>query len=331
VVIGACTQAGACINGPGKAYVFLKPGSGWVTTSTFKAELTASDGVAADAFSNSVTTSGSVVLVGAPSATVGANATQGAVYVFVKPSSGWKSMTQTAKLTASDGKAGDSLGFVSLNGAGTLALLGAPGAAVGSNAGQGAAYIFVKPTSGWKTTSTFNAKLTASDGMAGDSFGFCNFGGGCMTTDGKTVLIGAPQGNGPTGPGKAYIFTEPLSGWATTSAFAAELTSSDSLTGDNFGFSAAISSTGTTAIVGAEFATVGTNSRQGAAYIFAKPHAGWKTTSTFTAKLTASNGNAFAFFSYGGAAISGNTAAVGALGTKVGTNKDQGAAYVFGP
>jgi hypothetical protein len=278
-----------------------------------------------------VTIAGSVVLVGAPSATVGANATQGAVYVFVKPSSGWKSMTETAKLTASDGKAGDSLGFTSLNGTGTLALLGAFGAAVGSNAGQGAAYIFVKPTSGWKTTSTFNAKLTASDGMAGDSFGFCNFGGGCMTTDGKTVLIGAPQGNGPTGPGKAYIFTEPTSGWATTSAFTAELTSSDSLTGDNFGFSAAISSTGTTAIVGAEFATVGTNSRQGAAYIFTKPSSGWKTTSTFKAKLTASNGKPFTFFSYGGAAISGSTAAVGALGTKVGSNADQGAAYVFGP
>jgi hypothetical protein len=43
-------------------------------------------------------------------AKVGSNNHQGAAYVFVKPGGGWSSGTQTAKLTASDGAAGDALG-----------------------------------------------------------------------------------------------------------------------------------------------------------------------------------------------------------------------------
>jgi len=39
----------------------------------------------------------------------------------------------------------------------------------------------------------------------------------------------------------------------------------------------------------------------------------------------------YGFFSYGGVAISGKTVAAGAEGTKVGNNKNQGAAFVFGP
>jgi hypothetical protein len=327
-VIGACSQGGACSNGPGKAYVYVKPAAGWATTSTFTAELTASDGLAADAFGDSVTIAGTTVMVGAPNATVEGHANQGAVYVFVKSSHGWRNMTETAKLTASDGLGGDTLGFVSLNGNASIALLGASGATLGGNANQGAAYVFIKPTTGWATSSAFAAKLTVSDGASGDFFGFCNFGGGCVSSSGKTIIVAAPQGgsSSATGPGKAYIFLEPTAGWKTTSAFTAELTAAGGLTGDNFGFSAAISGTGTMAVVGAEFA----NTRQGAAYVFIMPGKGWATTSTFSAKLTASDGKPFSFFSFGGAAISGTTIAVGAAGTKVGSNNDQGAAYIFG-
>jgi trimeric autotransporter adhesin len=329
IVVGACSQNGVCNNGPGKTYVYVEPPSGWATTSAFNAELTASDGQATDAFGNAVTVAGKTVLVAAPGATIGGNAGQGAVYVFVEPKGGWKSMTQTAKLTASDGQAGDNFGFGSLNSMGSIALVGSPFATVGANSQQGKAYIFLKPAKGWKSTTAFNAELTASDGEAGDFFGFCNFGGGCISANGKTAIIGAPQGGccGSTGPGKAYVFIEPGEGWATTSQFTAELTASDGATGDNFGFSAAISANGSTVVIGAEAA----NTWQGAAYVFAKPKSGWETTSKFEAKLTASDGKPYSFFSYGGAAISGKTVAVGAAGAAVGSNADQGAAYVFGP
>ena len=60
----------------------------------------------------SVAISGNTIVAGAPEATVNGNPDQGAVYVFVKPRGGWQDATQTAKLTASDGAAGDGLGGI---------------------------------------------------------------------------------------------------------------------------------------------------------------------------------------------------------------------------
>ena len=70
-----------------------------------------------DYFGSSVSISGNTVVVGAPDDTVGSNNQQGAAYVFTEPGSGWANMTQTAKLTASDGAAGDYFGHsVSISG-----------------------------------------------------------------------------------------------------------------------------------------------------------------------------------------------------------------------
>src|ERR1700732_81569 len=73
------------------------------------AELTASDGALYDSFALSVAASGDTVVVGASGATINSKSYQGAAYVFVKPAGGWTAMTQTAKLTASDGLLGDQL------------------------------------------------------------------------------------------------------------------------------------------------------------------------------------------------------------------------------
>ena len=83
VVIGACPQSGMC-NVQGKVYVFLKPKSGWKTTQTFNAELASSDGMTNDEFAASVGISGTTIVAGAPLATIGANLSQGAAYVFGK-------------------------------------------------------------------------------------------------------------------------------------------------------------------------------------------------------------------------------------------------------
>jgi hypothetical protein len=90
----------------GAAYVFTKPGSGW-TNMTEVAELTASDGSSLVNFGDAVAINGNTIVVGAQAAGVGGNAYQGAAYVYTQPAGGWTSMTQTAKLTASDGAAGD--------------------------------------------------------------------------------------------------------------------------------------------------------------------------------------------------------------------------------
>jgi trimeric autotransporter adhesin len=329
IVVGACPQSGVC-NGPGKVYVFLKPKSGWKTTSKSKAELTASDGTASDGFSNELALSadGNTVAVGAAGATIGGNVAQGAAYVFVKPASGWKTTTQTAKLYESDGAAADFAGEVSVSGDGSTVFVGAPGVTVGANASQGVAYLFARPARGWKTTSKFTAKLSAKNGAAYDDFGFCQAGSACISSDGSTVLATALQENFSTGTftgaGKAYIFVKPDSGWKTTSKFDAELTASDGQTGDAFGWSAAIAAN--TAVVGAVIGNGGT----GAAYVFHKPKAGWKTTSKFAAKLTPSDGDigdAFAF----SVSTSGSAVAVGSINDPAGGTNGPGAAYVFGP
>jgi FG-GAP repeat len=78
---------------------------------------------------------------------------------------------QQAKLTASDGAAGDNFGrAVAIDG--DTVVIGAAYAQVGANLMQGVVCVFVKPATGWTTTSTFNAKLTASDGKANDLFGY---------------------------------------------------------------------------------------------------------------------------------------------------------------
>jgi len=329
IAVGACPQSGVC-NGPGKVYVFLKPKSGWTTTSKFKAELTASGGTSNDGFSNelAVSADGDTITVGAAGATINRNVGQGAAYVFVKPAAGWKTATQTAKLTELHGHAGDFAGEVSVSGDGSTIFVGAPGAAVGANTGQGVAYLFLRPAHGWKATSKFTAQLSAKDGAAYDDFGFCQAGSNCISSDGTTVLVGAPQQDfstgTATGPGKAYIFVKPASGWKTTTAFNAGLTASDGVTGDAFGWSAAITSD--TALVGA----VAGNGGTGEAYVFSKPKAGWKTTSKFAAKLVASDGDSGDGFGFT-VSISGNTAVVGALNHPSSGGAGPGAAYVFGP
>ena len=97
---------------------------------------------AGDNFGASVAVSGNTVVVGAPLHTVGANAGQGAAYVFTKSGYSWP---QFAEIDASNGGASDfsALGLDQRQHGGGR---GAPGATVGGNAGQGAAYVFTEPS-----------------------------------------------------------------------------------------------------------------------------------------------------------------------------------------
>ena len=136
-------------------------------------------------FGYSVAISGDTVVVGAPHTTVGDNAWQGAAYVFTEPASGWTNMTQTAKLTASDGKTCDYFGD-SVAISGNTVAVGAYSATVGGDICRGAAYVFAEPASGW-TNMTQTAKLTSSRGAVGNDFG------GAIAISGNTVVVGGPD------------------------------------------------------------------------------------------------------------------------------------------
>jgi hypothetical protein len=166
----------------GAAYVYVKPENGWKGEHTETAKLTPSDGAPSNFFGVSVdiARTGTVVAVGAENAN---NNYAGAAYVFVEPSGGWSNMTETAELTASNGKPNHFLG-VSVAVQRGRVVAGAP-----TNGGNGAVYTFLEPASGW-ANETETTELKGVFGEFGSSFGVV----------GKTIVIGAPN------LGAAYVF-----------------------------------------------------------------------------------------------------------------------------
>jgi hypothetical protein len=228
------------------------------------AELTPSDGYVGDQFGSSVAISGKTIVVGAAS---------GKAYVFVKPAGPWKNMTETAQL--SNPQTGNGYNVqVSIDK--STIVVGVPTATVNGNQSQGAAYVFVEPLTGWATTSAFDAELTASDGSFQDVFGIS------VSVSGDTVLVGAPFHQDQSGPGEAYVFEKPSTGW-TNMTQTAILSRSGAGPYDEFGLAVAIN--GNTIVVGAPQA-VGENNGQGTVDVFMKPSHGWSD-ATETAELVA--------------------------------------------
>jgi hypothetical protein len=124
----------------GAVYVFVKPAGGW-TNMTQTAELSLPPS-GQTALGYSVAIVGNTILAGAPTDTIGHNASQGAVFTYLRPPSGWvNSSTPNLSVTGSDSTAEDQFGWsVALSG--KTAIVGAPFHAVGGNAMQGAAYVF---------------------------------------------------------------------------------------------------------------------------------------------------------------------------------------------
>jgi hypothetical protein len=117
---------------------------GWTTTSSFAAELIPSDGAPSDNFamnSIGINHGGGRVVVGASGSVINGNNSQGAMYVFQRPSTGWSgNINETEKLTATDGAAYDALGgTVGLNRLGNI-VVGGAGAGVGTRTGR--VYVF---------------------------------------------------------------------------------------------------------------------------------------------------------------------------------------------
>ena len=267
VVVGAYRNDDIGSNS-GSAYVFTKPTGGWAATSS-AAKLTASDAGASDHFGFSVAIDGDTVVVGAY-ADNGSGANFGSAYVFTKPTDGWVTTTETAKLTALNPAEYDVFGYsVAVDGDTVVA-----GAHQDDDNGNnsGSAYVLTKPVGGWVTTSTA-IKLTALDGSVSDFFGHS------VMVDGETIVVGAHASNeGASDTGSAYVFTKPTGGWAATSS-AAKLIASDGTRGDHLGYSVAVS--GATVVAGAY--RDGDNS--GSVYVFTEsaevwvpePSTGWGT------------------------------------------------------
>ena len=271
------------------------------STYTQQARLTQSEGSHDDRFGTSIAINGNTAVVGAVFDDVGANNDQGSAYVFVRSGNGW---TFQSKLVATDGAPGDRFGWrVAISG--DTIVVGANG----DDSARGSAYVFGRNGSAWSQ----QAKLTASDGAATDQFGWG------LGLSGDTVVVGAP-GDTINGVmrGSAYVFVRSGGSWSEQQ----KLTSPDGGFNDRFGISAGID--GETAVVGSLFADVGSNTNQGAAYVFARSGTVW----TQQQKLLATDGAANDQLG-NSVAVSGNTIITGAFAAVIGSNPDRGAAYIF--
>jgi hypothetical protein len=284
-IVGAPFHA----KGAGRAYVFTKTAKGWKQV----AELKGSDTVAHDSFGFSVAISGTNTVVGAPLHQQYPFVETGRAYVFTKTAKGWKQVAELRGSTpvAPDDEFGYSVaisganaivgedGYANFGGlayvftetakrwkqvaellgsgetelykfgysvaiSGTTAVVGAPVEYAG---GAGRSYVFTKTAKGWKQV----AKLTGSAPVGlGDYFGYS------VAISGMTAVVGA-LGTANTA-GRGYIFSKTSTGWKQL----AGLKGSDTVAGDEFGSSVAIS--GATAVVGASFYA----NHAGRAYLF---------------------------------------------------------------
>lgn len=260
---------------------------------------------------------GDYAIVGAYTSNSPAGLGTGLAYIFFQEGGVWK---QQDLLIANDTEADDFFGgSVAINE--SFAVVGAWGDDIGSDLNQGSVYIFSRNGTNW----TQQSKITAADGVDNDFFGYSVD----INAD-NFLIIGAygDDNGGNINQGGAYIYkgTAGLGGFIWT--LQAKLTASDGAFGDNFG--AAVSISGSYALVGAYGDDVGANTDQGSVYSFYEftNLAGWTTGQAYHQKLVAADGDAFDYF---GISISQSSsqAVIGASGDDVGANSDQGSVYTF--
>src|SRR6476646_2014239 len=135
---------------------------------------------------------------------------------------------------------------------------------------------------------TQQAKLVASDGSAGDSFG------NAVAISNNTAVVGANRQTSQNNRGAAYIYVR--GGGSTTWSQQEKLVPSDVVDGDVFGTSVAIDGDifgDTTIVVGAPIKALGGIAGKGAAYVFVRNNF---TGATQQQQLIASDGGLNEFF-----------------------------------
>jgi len=267
---------------------------------------TAGEGTGGDFFGHSVAIDGNTAIVGVLGDIVGPNDDQGSAYVFVRNGTAWDLQ---ARLYASDGAVVDNFGFsVAIDG-NTVAV----GARTAGSADQGAVYVFTRSGVSWSE----QAKLMASDGELSDYFG------NSVAIRGGKIVVGAPFWDATSDPannrGIAYLFTWNGLNWVESTT---KFQPSDGVGGDIFGVEVAFD--GTTAVIAARTADVSSNTDQGSVYAWAWDGLSW----SFQGRLLADDGMLGDHFG-SNVAVDGDTIVIGARLDDVGTNVDQGSAYVF--
>ncbi|MBS1788050.1 MAG: putative Ig domain-containing protein [Acidobacteria bacterium] len=135
--VGAPSETVGSNTHQGAVYGYSYSGANWFPAGYF----TAIDGAAEDNFGSAVAAGNNIAIVGAPGDNIGANNDQGSAYVYNYRGGYWN---WQKKLIANDGATSDAFGSSVAVGEDAV-IAGAPNDAVGTNAGQGSAYVFISP------------------------------------------------------------------------------------------------------------------------------------------------------------------------------------------
>ncbi|MGB6845256.1 MAG: hypothetical protein WBE09_10190 [Candidatus Acidiferrales bacterium] len=191
---------------------------------------------------------------------------------------------------------------------------------------DGAAYVFVEPTTGWTTATQATAVLTASDpssAQTGDGFGNAV----AISGDGKTIVVSAPEHecqviNTMTQcMGELYAFSATSEDSWTTSDQSAKLMASDGAIGDFFSSSISIDKAGDTIVARQSSPNTGL----GHVNVYVRPGSVWADANE-TTQLEPSDVATFDNFGVGlGISADGKTVAAGSFGAR----SFEGEGYIF--
>jgi hypothetical protein len=212
---------------------------------------------------------------------------------------------QGSKLQPTDESGNGEFGVaVALSSDGNTAAIGAPD----DNMRPGAVFIFVRSSGTWSE----QAKLVGSGavgtvGEIGEGFSVA------LSADGNTVLFGAEGDN--SSAGAAWVFVRSGTSWSQQGA---KIVPADTVGGSGsgvqFGYSAALSSDGNTALIGGR----GDNSAAGAAWVYVRSNGTWSEQQKLTSSNSSDLGASVALSSDGNTALIGepgqiNTTVPGAV------------------
>jgi len=264
-----------------------------------KQKLTASD-ANSHRFGSSVSVSGNVAVVGAPTDHCPAGEACGSAYVFRYNGSTW---VEEQKLTASNAAARDYFGH-SVSLIGNVAIVGAPSDFSGS------AYVFRHNGSTWVEEQEF----FPSEATASAHFGWS------VSFSGDVAVVGAYGDGCAAGArcGSAYVYRYNGTTWVGEQ----RLTAADAAMNDDFGFS--VSLNGNVAVVGAIGDACNADLACGAAYVFRYNGSTWAAEQKLTARYAAYNDQ------FGSSvAVSGDVVLIGAEADDCAIGLDCGSAYIF--
>ena len=187
----------------GAVFVFTRPDGGWMSTSTSVFLTSPDDNTQHHHFGTAIAIGQSYMAVGTPNAD-GREQFTGVVYVYDLSDGGGVATSTVRKLFAPDGREGDRFTVTSIAIDEERLVVGANGSDHQGDVDVGTAYIFERTDKEWQSLEPLFsvAQVWASDGAAGDRFGYS------IAIRDDTVVVGA-IGDDDLGSdsGSAYIIT----------------------------------------------------------------------------------------------------------------------------